>query len=219
MIRVAIVEDDAETRNMLAEMLRTDVQYEVIGTFGSAEEFLEHSVDWEPEVVILDIHLPGMSGIDCLREAAIKLMRSQFLMFTVFEDDDNVFEALRAGAQGYLLKKTPPSGVFDAIRVIHAGGSPMSPVIARKVINSFQKAGKRDQVPLIPELTPRENEILQALAKGLRYKEISDQLYISMDTVRTHIRRIYEKLQVNSRTEAVNKSRGKFPENRDPFSL
>jgi DNA-binding NarL/FixJ family response regulator len=207
MIRVAIVEDDAETGQLVSELLGSDNAFLVTGLYPTAESFLDHYQQQLPDTVILDIHLPGMNGIECLRIAHEKNPEIQFVMFTVFEDDDSVFEALRSGATGYLLKKSPPQVIFEALKNVCNGGSPMSPVIARKVINSIYLSKPAVPCPELSTLTCREQEILQALAKGLRYKEISDQMYISIDTVRSHIRKIYEKLHVNSRTEAVNKSR------------
>jgi DNA-binding NarL/FixJ family response regulator len=206
MIRVAIVEDDVEIRNMVSELIQSDSNYKLSGIYGSSEEFLKYFTNNIPDVVILDIHLPGINGIECLKKAKVQLPDIQYIMFTVFEDDDSVFEALRAGATGYFLKKSTPSAIFDAIQNVYDGGSPMSPEIARKVIINLQQGNKTIHSQYVELLTPRENEILTALSKGLRYKDISDKLFISMDTVRSHIRNIYEKLQVNNRTAAVKKA-------------
>lgn len=209
MIKVSIVEDDCETRTLISELLKSDSSYCLVGDYGTAKDYLACFASHLPDVVILDIHLPGISGIDCLKRAKPLYPDIQYIMFTVFEDDESVFESLKAGATGYLLKKTSPSGIFEAIESVYSGGSPMSPLIARKVITSMQKTAIAKANPHVALLTARENEILQALARGLRYKEISDTFFISMDTVRSHIRKIYEKLQVNSRIEAVNKTTGR----------
>jgi DNA-binding NarL/FixJ family response regulator len=206
MIRVAVVEDDVEIRKMVSELIQSDSNYLMSGIYGTAEEFLRKFSKNIPDVVILDIHLPGISGIECLKKAKPEHPDIQYIMFTVFEDDDAVFEALRSGATGYILKRSTPSAIFDAVQNVFNGGSPMSPEIARKVIMSLQQTDKQGGSRVQELLTPREKEILIALSKGLRYKEISDKLFISMDTVRSHIRNIYEKLQVNNRTAAVRKA-------------
>jgi DNA-binding NarL/FixJ family response regulator len=154
----------------------------------------------------MDIHLPGINGIDAVKKLKSLCPQTQFIMSTVYEDDENIFESLKAGASGYLLKKTAPSKILDAIVEVYNGGSPMSSQIARKVIASFQKKDSIDETDI---LTPKEKEVLKALAKGLRYKEIADEMKVSMETIRSHARKIYEKLQVQSRTEALNKVYGR----------
>jgi DNA-binding NarL/FixJ family response regulator len=206
MIRVAVVEDDPEIRKMVSELIQSDSNYSLSGVYGSSEEFLGKFEKNVPDVVILDIHLPGINGIECLKKAKPANPEIQYIMFTVFEDDDSVFEALRSGATGYILKRSSPSAIFDAVQNVYNGGSPMSPEIARRVIMSMQQGEKTGGNQALKLLTQREHEILIALSKGLRYKEISDKLFISMDTVRSHIRNIYEKLQVNNRTAAVRKA-------------
>jgi len=201
-IRVAIVEDTDDIRQGLAMLINGSEGFECTETYSNGQAALTNLPQSQPDVVLMDINMPGMNGIECVQKLKPLLSKTQFLMSTVYEDDENIFQSLKAGATGYLLKKTQPSRILEAIREVHDGGSPMSWQIARKVIGSFhqQKKGDGDQ-----ELSEREGEILQQLAKGLRYKEIAGQLFISTDTVRSHVRRIYEKLQVHSRTEALNK--------------
>ena len=171
-------------------------------TYSTAEEAMSELPALGPHVVLMDIHLPGINGIEAVRKLKGNCPGTQFIMSTVYEDDENIFESLKAGASVYLLKKTAPSKILDAISEVHNGGSPMSSQIARKVIDSFQQKDSIDQVEI---LTPKEKEILKALARGLRYKEIADEMHVSIETVRSHARNIYEKLQVQSRTEALNK--------------
>jgi len=200
-IRVAIVEDTEDIRNGLSLLIGGSEGFECRHVYASAEDALKELPAVRPDVVLMDIHLPGISGIECVRLLKEKCPDTQFLMNTVYEQEEQIFDSLKAGATGYILKKTPPAKLLEAISDIHSGGSPMSGQIARKVIGTFQpQAAQHDN-----DLSSREKEILEALAKGLRYKEIADQHHISVDTVRTHIRKIYEKLQVHSRTEALNK--------------
>jgi DNA-binding NarL/FixJ family response regulator len=161
----------------------------------------------QPDIVIMDISLPGMNGIECIRQVKDKSPGTQFMMFTVYENDEKVFEALKAGASGYLLKNTGLVNMIESLKELHDGGSPMSANIARKLVTVFRENERNDQ--LIKVLSNRENEILQLLAKGLLYKEIADQLSISVSTVRQHIHHVYEKLHVQNRTEAINKAYGK----------
>jgi DNA-binding NarL/FixJ family response regulator len=206
-IRVALVEDDSSIRNALAIVLNGAPGFECVGTFPSAEDALARLAGTAPQVVLMDIQLPRMSGVDCLRKLKEQQPEVQILMLTVFEDDELVFDSLTAGATGYLLKRTPPAEILEAIAEVRRGGSPMSSYIARKVVQSFQRSRQApgDHLPL----SEREREILGRLAKGFRYKEIAEALGISLDTVRTHLRRIYEKLHVHSRTEAVLKFLGR----------
>lgn len=205
MITVAIIEDVKEIKEGLELLIDSGEGFQCVKTFATAEEALAGLPGMQPDVVLMDINLPGMNGIEAVRVLKMKCPRTQFIMSTVYEDDDNIFESLKAGASGYLLKKTAPSKILDSITEVYHGGSPMSSQIARKVISSFQQKDSIDETDL---LTVREKEILKLLAKGLRYKEIAAELDISMDTVRTHTRHIYEKLQVQSRTEAINKIMG-----------
>jgi DNA-binding NarL/FixJ family response regulator len=206
-IRVAVVEDDPGIRRTLEIVLNGAPGYDCGGVFGSAEDALARLEQHLPDIVLMDIQLPGLSGVDCTSELKKRHPELQIIMLTVFEDDELVFDSLAAGASGYLLKRTPPAEILAAIVEVHRGGSPMSSYIARKVVQSFRRPC-RDASESLP-LSEREREILQQLAKGYRYKEIADTLSISLDTVRTHLRRIYEKLHVHSRTEAVVKFLGR----------
>jgi len=202
MIIVAIVEDIKDIREGLKLLIDNCDGFACSEVYVNAEDAVKALPESMPDVVLMDINLPGISGIEAVRQLKDKCPTTQFIMSTVYEDDENIFESLKAGASGYLLKKTAPSRILDAITEVYNGGSPMSTQIARKVIASFQRKGTIDEVDI---LTPKEKEILKALSKGLRYKEIADEMNIGMETVRSHARKIYEKLQVQSRTEALNK--------------
>jgi DNA-binding NarL/FixJ family response regulator len=202
MIRVEIVEDIKEIREGLRVLIDNSEGFACYQVYENAEEAVELIPQTLPHVVLMDIHLPGMNGIEAVRILKAKCPQIQFIMSTVYEDDANIFESLKAGSSGYLLKKTAPVKILDAITEVYNGGSPMSGQIARKVIASFQP---KDPVTNTDILTNREKEILQSLSRGLRYKEIADEMNIGMETVRTHARHIYEKLHVQSRTEALNK--------------
>lgn len=206
MISVVIVEDIKEIREGLKLLIGANADFECRFVFASAEEALAKIPEIKPKVVLMDIHLPGISGIESVRRLKPLCPDTLFIMSTVYEDDDNIFESLKAGASGYLLKKTTPDKILEAIREVVDGGSPMSSQVARRVIDSFQK---KDSIDTSDILTTKEKEILKALAKGLRYKEIAAGMFISIETVRSHARNIYEKLQVQSRTEALNKIYGK----------
>lgn len=206
MIVVAIVEDIREIREGLRLLIDSSDGFICTNTYATAEEALEQLPLHSPDVVLMDIQLPGISGIECVRRLKPQCSTTQFIMSTVYEDDENIFESLKAGASGYLLKKISPDKILDAISEVHSGGSPMSSQIARKVIASFQQKDSIDEADI---LTPKERQILKALAKGLRYKEIAAEMNISMETVRSHARHIYEKLHVQSRTEALNKIYGR----------
>ena len=203
-IKVSIVEDDREMREGLGSIVRWHQGLECIASYASAEEAIELIPTNVPDIILMDIHLPGISGIECVRRLKPLLPPTQFMMCTVYEDNENVFDSLCAGATGYLLKNSPPGKIAEAIIELYQGGSPMSSVIARKVINAFQPSEKQNTA--MENITKREKELLDLLAKGYRYKEIADKLGISFETVRTHIHNIYEKLQVQSRTEALNKA-------------
>ena len=206
MIQIAIVEDIREIKEGLELLIDSSEGFRCIKTYSNAEEAMADLPQIHPDVVLMDITLPGINGIEAVRSLKPKIPATQFIMSTVYEDDENIFESLKAGASGYLLKKTAPSKILESITEVYNGGSPMSSQIARKVIGSFQQKNSIEDSSL---LTQREKEILKLLARGLRYKEIAAELTISIDTVRTHTRHIYEKLQVQSRIEAINKVLGK----------
>jgi DNA-binding NarL/FixJ family response regulator len=202
MIHVVIIEDIKEIREGLQLLIDSSDGFVCNTTFATAEEAIAGLPGACPDVALMDIHLPGISGIEAVKKLKGQCPATQFIMSTVYEDDENIFDSLKAGASGYLLKKTAPSKILDAIAEVFNGGSPMSSQIARKVIASFQQKDSIDETDI---LTPKEKEVLKALAKGLRYKEIADEFGVSMETIRSHARKIYEKLQVQSRTEALNK--------------
>jgi len=206
-ISLAIVEDLAEVREGLRQFISLNPEFNILGTFQTAEEALHHIPQLNPDIVIMDINLPGMNGIDCIRQIKKRATHTQFMMFTVYENDEKVFEALRAGASGYLLKNTGLIQLTEALKELHQGGSPMSTNIARKLVSLFREEHIDTEPATV--LSKRENEILQLLAKGLLYKEIANNLSISVNTVRQHIHNIYEKLHVQNRTEALNKAFGK----------
>lgn len=200
-IRIIIVEDDHQVRQQISAFLAATPDFDVVGSFGSAEEALKENLFGGTQILLTDIELPGISGIELIRQVKPVFAGMHAIVLTVFEDDDHVFSALKAGAVGYLLKGARPTKLLDAIDEVMAGGSPMSGTIARKVINTFRES----ESYYSDQLTDRENTLLAFLAEGYRYKEIADKTGISIETVRTHIRNIYQKLQVQSRTEALNK--------------
>ncbi len=202
-ITVSIVEDNEQLRSTLARVMARANGFRCISHYGSAEAALEGLPQDKPQVVLMDINLPGMNGVECVRQLKALLPDTQVLMLTVYEDTENIFNALAAGATGYLLKRTKSSELLDAIKEVHEGGSPMTAHIARKVTQSFQKAGQA--LRPAEALSQREQEVLDCLSQGFLYKEIAEKLSISYETVHTYIRRIYEKLQVRTRTEAVAK--------------
>ena len=201
-LKIGIVEDDKRIREGVAMLIHGSEGFTCEHTFDSAEDAIKVIPGLGLDVVLMDIHLPGKSGIECLSELKPLCNNTQFIMFTSFEDTESVFKALEVGATGYLTKTTQPSKILDALTDVYKGGSPMSSHIARKIVSSFHTAESNTE---LQKLSEREKEILNLLSKGYRYKEIADQLFLSTETVRTHIRNIYEKLQVNSRTEAINK--------------
>jgi DNA-binding NarL/FixJ family response regulator len=202
-IAVSIVEDDAPLRGILADWIREADAFKCVGIHASGEHALETLPAEKPSVVLMDINLPGISGIECVRRLKPQMPATQFVMLTVYEDPDHIFKALTSGASGYLLKRTPRTDLLAALKDVHAGGSPMSSNIARKIVQSFQRFNTS---PAETEnLSPREREVLELLARGYLYKEIAAVLHISMPTVNTHIRRVYEKLHVRSRSQAVAK--------------
>ena len=202
-INVAIVEDLQEIRDALQNFINSDSDLNLAGVFSNAEEASVLLPSLQPDLVVMDINLPGMSGIECIRQVKPECASTQFMMFTVYEDDEKVFEALKAGASGYMLKKHGSQKVIEALKELYNGGSPMSADIARKVVSLFH--AHDNQTDLSYHLTKREIDILHWLAKGLLYKEIAPQLHISTNTVKQHIHNIYEKLHVQNRTEALSK--------------
>ncbi len=209
-IQVAIVEDQTDVREGLKYVLDYTEGFDCTAVYGDAESAILGLKNNPVEIVLMDIHLPQMSGIQCVSLLKSQFSAMQFLMFSIFEDDENIFEAIKAGASGYILKKTPPHKVLEAIRELSEGGSPMSSSIARRVIQHFQKPqSASSDISHNQLLTTREKEILELLSKGFFYKEIADQLGTSTGTVRQQIHKIYEKLHVQNRTEALNKVYGK----------
>jgi DNA-binding NarL/FixJ family response regulator len=202
-IKVAIVDDDEGIRATLATLIRRAPALRLAGDYPDAETALKEIPSRPPDVVLMDINLPGMKGVECVRQLKTTLPNVQFLMLTVYEDSDSLFNSLKAGASGYLLKRTASARLIEAIQDVHAGGSPMSPQLARRVVQFFSKpAGDNASVA---RLAPGEKEFLDQLSKGYAYKEIADRMNISIDTVRSYVRTVYEKLHVHSRTEAVVK--------------
>ena len=201
-IRIAILEDNHDIRNGLNQLISSSVEFDVVGLYSNSEDFIKKFSQVEMDVVLVDIDLPGINGIKCVEQLKPLKPSVNYLICTVFEDNDKIFDSLCAGATGYILKNTLADTLFEAIRDIYAGGSPMSRNIARKVAASFYMATK---APDNASLSIREKEVLDYMAKGYRYKEIADKLFLSPATVRAHIRNIYEKLHVKSRIEALNK--------------
>ena len=206
-ISISVVEDMDEVRKKVKRIIDESEEFICLSTYSNAEKALEELPDLKPDIVLMDINLPGMSGIECIKEIKKKCPQIQFMMFTIYENSEQVYEALAAGATGYLLKKTAPEEILDALKELYEGGAPMSTQIARKVVSFFQKETKNN--PADSELSKREKQVLELLSKGFLYKEISDQLFISTGTVRQHIHKIYEKLHVQNRTEAINKFYGR----------
>jgi DNA-binding NarL/FixJ family response regulator len=210
-IPVAIVEDNKDIRMALEQIISMSDYCELAGSCVNGEEALIQIPVLEPKVVLMDISLGGISGIEVVRELKAAHPEMLFMMCTIYEDDEQIFEALSAGASGYILKKTPPGKLLESIQELMEGGSPMSSQIARKVVTVFQnkKSEQQSTESSLGVLSKREKEILEMLSKGLLYKEISDALFISTETVRKHVYHIYEKLHVNNRVEAVNKFFGR----------
>ena len=204
-IRVAVVEDDAKLRQTLEAFINRSAGMRFVSGYGSAEAALEALPGDQPDIVLMDIRLPGMSGVECVAHLRSRVPDARAVMLTAYEDADDVFQSLAAGAYGYLLKSAEPDRLREAIREAHQGGSPISGSVARKIVDFFRQSSqasaqvKGDLAPL----SPRETEILRLLASGQAYKQIADDLGTSINTIRTHIKRIYEKLHVHSRTEAI----------------
>ena len=202
-IKVSIIEDDDWIRENLATQIRQTEGFQCAGCYPTAEEAITHLPANVPDVVLMDINLPKMSGIECVRKLKALVPSAQIMMLTVYEDSDKIFDSLLAGANGYLLKRTPQAQIIEAICEVHRGHSPMSGHIARKVVQYFNQRGSNEKE--IAMLSKREREVLDCLARGIAYKEIADVLILSIDTIRMHVKGIYGKLHVHSRGEAVAK--------------
>lgn len=202
-IKVGIVDDDEGIRASLGALIRRAPALKLAGDYADAESALKEIPRKPPDVVLMDINLPGLNGVECVRQLKGALPDVQFLMLTVYEDSDSLFNSLKAGASGYLLKRTAPARLLEAIRDVHTGGSPMSPQLARRVVQYFSRPAEGDSS--VARLTAGEKQFLDELAKGYAYKEIAGRMGISIDTVRSYVRTVYEKLHVHSRTEAVVK--------------
>jgi DNA-binding NarL/FixJ family response regulator len=210
-ISVCIVDDNRDLRNALEEIIDMSDGFKCIGTIGTAQEAIAQIPVLKPDVVLMDINLGSdETGIDCVKALKHKVPATNFMMCTVYEENEKIFQALTAGASGYILKKTAPTQMLEAIRELYLGGAPMSSQIARKVVAAFQqKSGTGSDMESLGTLSNREKEILEQLSKGLMYKEIAAELFISPETVRKHVYHIYEKLHVTNRIEAVNKFFGR----------
>jgi DNA-binding NarL/FixJ family response regulator len=208
-LRIAIFEDNNTLRDMLYQLINGTPGFSCVGAFANAND-LEFAIEsTKPQVVVMDIEMPGRSGIEATRMIKDINPQIQILMQTIFEDDDKIFESICAGASGYILKNTPPVRILEAIQEVSEGGSPMSPSIARKMLTLFQRQNKPDSEQY--DLSEREKEVLGCLVKGMSYKMIADACFISLDTVKFHLKNIYTKLHVNSKSEAVIKAiRGKI---------
>ena len=198
-IHVAIVEDDPEIRQLLQIVIDGSPGFACFKTFEAAEEALEELPRYRPHLVLMDIHLPGMTGIECTKKLRELIPDTDIVMLTIQEDDESVFDSLCAGASGYLIKSTPPAQLIEALQEAYGGGAPMSPQIARKVVRSFRPQSKTP-------LSERETEVLNLLCKGENYRTIAEALFVSTNTIKAHIKNIYQKLEVNSRAEAVSKA-------------
>lgn len=205
MITICIIEDIEEIQRGLKSIIESDARFKLLGCFTTAETAIAELPLLNPEIVIADINLPGKSGIDCVQEIKRTNAKMQFIMFTIYEDNDQVFEALKAGASGYILKNTAPDKIIESVIELYEGGSPMSPKIARKVLNTFSQT----KTSVDELISKREKEVLELLSKGYLYKEIADKLNISFSTVKRHLNHIYQKLQVQNKTEAINKMLGR----------
>ncbi len=202
-ISVSIVEDDAQVRASLGKLIDSAPGYRCVSQHASAENALSEIPKFQPDVTLMDINLPGINGVECARRLKPQLPSMQIIMLTVYQNTEHIFNALAAGATGYMLKQTPPNELLAAIREVQGGGSPMSSHIARKIVQSFQQ--NTAATSEAQSLSPREAQVLDLLAKGYLYKEIAEKMSVTYATVHTHIRHVYEKLHVRSRTEAVAK--------------
>jgi DNA-binding NarL/FixJ family response regulator len=203
-VKVLIFEDNRSLREGLEQLLASAGGIEVCGAFADAREGGRLAKAHAPDVILMDIDMPGVTGIEALKEIKSALPATQIVMLTVFDDDKNIFESIKAGASGYLLKKTPPAKIIDAVRDVAAGGSPMSSSVARQVLQMFSKGAQPSGG--YTDLSEREKEVLTLLVNGHSYKMVAASLFISIDTVRSHIKNIYDKLHVNSKSEAVAKA-------------
>jgi DNA-binding NarL/FixJ family response regulator len=212
-IQISLVEDNEGLRSSLVQLINSSSGFRCLEAYPDAETALRNIPQRKPDIVLMDINLPKMSGIECVHQLKTLVPELPILMLTVYDDGDALFQSLTAGASGYLLKRTPKAQLLEAIREIYHGGAPMSRQIARKVVQYFHEISQApkpaEPAPQVEGLTPREHEILANLAKGFTYKEIANQLNISNDTVRNHMRNIYEKLHVHTRTQAILKFLGK----------
>ena len=206
MITICIIEDLIEIQMGLKSIIENDLRFKLLKCFENAEDAIDQLPLLNPDIVLTDINLPGKTGIDCIIEVKNEIPDTQFIMFTIYEDNDQVFDALKAGASGYILKNTTPEKIIHSLLELYDGGSPMSPKIARKVLSSFNVTSNNNVSNLISK---REQEVLELLSKGYLYKEIADKLYITLSTVKRHLNHIYQKLQVQNKTEAINKMYGK----------
>jgi DNA-binding NarL/FixJ family response regulator len=202
-IKVALVEDDEGIRSSLASLIRRAPALRLAGDYPDAETALKEIPRHPPDVVLMDINLPGLNGVECVRQLKAQIPSLQVLMLTVYDDSDSLFNSLKAGASGYLLKRTASARLLEAITDVYGGGAPMTPHLARRVVQFFAKP--ETSAATVSHLTPGEKEFLDQLANGYAYKEIADRMNISIDTVRSYVRTVYEKLHVHSRTEAVVK--------------
>lgn len=213
-ITVCIVEDDPGLRESIGGFIDASPGFKCLGAYGSAEEALENLPQAHPQIAIIDINLPGMNGIECVKKLSQKMPKLQIMMLTVYEDTNQVFDALAAGACGYLLKGTRPEKLLEAIIEIHEGGSPMTSHIARKVVQAFKPS--RNTAEVNTHLSEREQQVLELLSQGCAYKEIAAQMDLHLGTIRTYVQRIYDKLHVQCRTEAVVKYLGSSPASHRP---
>ena len=202
-ISVSIVEDDSKVRESLSRLIDSSAGYRCVSEHASGENALEEIHKVRPHVILMDINLTGINGVECVRRLKPLLPAAQIIMLTVYQNTERIFDALAAGATGYMLKQTRPDQLLNAVKDVHDGGSPMSSHIARKIVQSFQQHPPRDESA--QSLSPREAQVIELLAKGYLYKEVADSMGVTYATVHTHIRHIYEKLQVRTRTEAVAK--------------
>lgn len=203
-IKVLIFEDNRALRDGLEELLSSSDEIEVCGAWPDAKQAEERTKEFKPAVILMDIDMPGVTGIEALKKIKASSPATQIVMLTVFDDDKNIFESVKAGASGYLLKKTPPAKIIEAVKDVAAGGSPMSSSVARQVLQMFSKGAQPSGATF--DLTEREKEVLTHLVNGNSYKMVAAAMFISIDTVRSHIKNIYEKLHVNSKSEAVAKA-------------